>query len=261
VLELFHHQDTFFGCLTIQRLRRPPATEVARTSEFDALAAALWHRLPQAGPDSDDVLLATRAFDLELSERCPALNAEQGCSLQDRGKPVVCRVVPLDALQPDSAQAHVLQSRSRDARSFGSDCIQPGVHPGWALVTRRLQVVAEDARATLAAHRRALAAERSLWGDAVFGLMSPELFASQAALERLPAAGFMTLPLAPVLMVLARRSAAARARCVAYLDAQATLAERLLTQAREQGHAQTESVQRLAAFARSNAHLALQLKE
>ena len=239
---------------------RPSATDFDSRAAFDELAATLWHRLPSAQSDTDDVLLATRGFDLGLAARCPALDEAQRCSLHDRGKPAICQVVPLDALTPDAAQHRVLHGRSRDAHYLGSDCIQPGVRPGFALVTRRLSVVDSDARAALAEHRRVLAAERRTWGDAVFQLLRAELFASPSALERLPAHGFVTLSLVPVLMVLAHQSSVLRARCLDYLHAQARLAETLLEAARHGGQRELDSVRQLTAFARSNRTLALNLK-
>ena len=244
----------------MQRLRRPPTNDAASKLAFDELGSALWHRLPSARHDTDDVLLATRGFDLGLSERCPALDDDQRCTLHDLGKPTICRVVPLDALTPDSAQHHVLQSRRAEALYLGTDCIQPGVRPGFDLITRRLSVVDSGARAALAERRRDLAFERRSWGDAVFQLLHTDLFASPEALERLPPDGFMTLSLVPVLMVVARDSAA-RARCLQYLAAQGTLAERLLGQARQAGQGERASVRQLAAFARSNAAFSRQLKE
>lgn len=232
----------------------------ATCQAFDALAAELWHRLPGAPPGTDDVLLSTRGFDLGLSERCPALDTEQRCSLHERGKPAVCRVVPLDALSPDCAQHGVLASREAQAHGFGSDCIAPGLRPGFTVLTRRLRVVDASAERAVAERRKDLAAERRLWGDAVFELLEPELFASPAALERVPARGFMTLSLTPVLLVLSRRSAALRRRCCHYLEAQGELAERLLREADPRHLAERESVRQLERLARANARLFLQLK-
>jgi hypothetical protein len=254
--ELLHHQHTFFGCLTIQRITRPALPEPALHEEFERLAATLWHRLPSASAHTDDVLLATRAFDLGLSERCPALDEQQRCSLHADRKPSICRVVPLDALQPDRAQHLVLAGREAEARHFGSDCIAPGQKPGFSVVTRRLEVVNGDARAALAQRRADLAEERAAWGDRVFQLLSADLFASEAALERVPKSGFMTLSLAPVLISLLQQSLLSPARCLAYLDAQAVLAERLLRAAPE-----SDGVRQLTAFAATNARLRLQLKE
>ncbi len=260
VAELFQHQDTFFGCLTVQRLQRPSAEQPALASGFDVLAGQLWHRLPNARPDTDDVLLATRGFDLGLSDRCPALDDAQRCSLHELGKPAICRVVPLDALVPDREQHAVLHSRRAEARYLGSDCIQPGVRPGFDLITRRLSVVDSEAQAALAARRRDLALERRTWGDAVFELLRADLFDAPAALERLPRDGFMTLSIVPVLMILARDPALV-ARLRQYLAAQARLAEGLFARARSAGQAELASVRQLTAFARSNAALARQLKE
>jgi len=258
--ELLHHQHTFFGCLTIQRMARPPLSDAALRTEFDQLAASLWHRLPEGNARTDDVLLATRAFDLGLSERCPALDEQKRCSLHEDRKPSACRVVPLDALQPDRVQHLVLASRETEAHYFGSDCIVPGQTPGFEVVTRQLDVVAQGARAALAQLRDDLARERDTWGDRVFQLLRADLFPS-AALERLPQAGFMTLSLVPVLISLLERSLLSRARCVAYLEAQARLAERLLGNAAASGHAEHDTVRRLAAFARSNARFCKQLKD
>ncbi|HYP76918.1 MAG TPA: hypothetical protein VER12_13215 [Polyangiaceae bacterium] len=259
--ELLHHQHTFFGCLTVQRIARPGLADVELSQEFERLAASLWHRLPDVGADTDDVLLATRGFDLELSERCPALDGEQQCSLQADRKPSICRVVPLDALQPDRAQHLVLASREAQAHHFGSDCIAPGQRPGFALVTRRLSVVDESARTALAQRRAELARERVSWGDRVFQLLRADWFSSHTALSRLPRNGFMTLSLAPVLIALLERSELSRSRCVAYLEAQGTLAERLLRAASESGQSERDSVRQLTALARTNARLSSQLKD
>jgi len=217
--------------------------------------------LPEGNARTDDVLLATRAFDLELSPRCPALDEQQRCSLHGQHKPSVCRVVPLDALQPDRLQHLVLASREAEAHYFGSDCLTPGQSPGFDVVTRRLSVVNDDARAALARRRADLEAERGAWGDRVFQQLRANLFATPSALERLPQAGFMTLSLAPVLIALLERQKLSRARCWAYLDAQARVAERLLGAAQAAGHAERTTVRQLIAFAGTNARLRAQLNE
>jgi len=261
VPELLHHQHTFFGCLTIRRIARPRQDDRAWGAEFERLAAKLWHRLAAGDAHTDDVLLATRAFDLGLAERCPVLDQEQRCSLHTDRKPAICKVVPFDALAPDAAQHRVLSERAAEARSFGSDCIVPGEKPGFDVVTRRLTVVDGGARQALAERRRDLAEERVAWGDRVFQLLEPDLFSSTSRLERVPSAGFMTLSLAPVLIALLEQSKLSRARCVAYLDAQALVAERLLYAATEAGHGESDRARQLAAFTRTNARLRLQLKD
>ncbi len=247
VPELFHHQHMFFGCLMVQRVPHHAAAQ--------ALAEQLLHAIPGAPATADRVLLATQAFDTGLSDHCPALNAELGCSLHGSHKPGICRVVPFDALLPDSLQHLVLAQRAADARYLGSDCIAPGARPGFALVTRRLQVVQDDARAALADRRRDLAEERIRWGESVFRALLPELSAGGSVLEKLPIQGFITLSLAPVLLTIAQASERARTRCVAYLEAQSLLAQRTLATARDRGLEQTEAITRLAAFSRTNARL------
>jgi Fe-S-cluster containining protein len=259
--ELLEHEHTFFGCLTIQRIARPPLSDAALRTEFDQLAASLWHRLPEGNARTDDVLLATRAFDLGLSERCPALDQQQRCTLHGPQKPSVCRVVPLDALQPDRLQHLLLANRAAEAHYFGSDCLTPGQSPGFDVVTRRLSVVNDDARAALARHRQDLEEERSAWGDRVFQQLRGNLFSTPSALERLPRAGFMTLSIAPVLIALLERGKLSRARCWAYLDAQARVAESLLAEAQAAGQAERDTVRQLIAFAGTNARLRVQLKD
>lgn len=259
--ELLHHQHTFFGCLTIRRIARPPQSDAALRAEFEQLAAKLWHRLPAGDAHTNDVLLATRAFDLGSSERCPALDHEQRCSLHSDRKPSICKVVPLDALAPDRAQHHVLSGRATEAFSFGSDCIVAGEKSGFDVVTRRLTVVDSRARQALDERRSDLAAERNAWGDRVFQLLRADRFASTSTLERVPSVGFMALSLAPVLIALLEQSKLSRERCIAYLDAQALVAERLLRGAAETGHAETDRARQLSAFARTNARLRLQLKD
>ena len=95
----------------------------------------------------------------------------------------------------------------------------------------------------------------------MFQLLRPELFPSPTALERLPKAGFVALSIAPVLITLMEQSSLTRTRCLAYLDAQTRLAERLLHEALTSGHAERDTVRQLSAFARTNARLRSQLKD
>ncbi len=224
-------------------------------AQSQALAEQLLHAVPGAAATADRILLATQAFDAGLSQHCPALSGERRCSLHGPHKPAICRVVPFDALLPDSLQHLILAQRATDTQYLGSDCIAPGVRPGFAVVTRRLAVVQEDARAALAERRRDLAEERLRWGQRVFQALLPELSAGGSALEKLPSQGFITLSLAPVLLVLAEASERSRTRCVAYLEAQSVLAQRTLATARARGLERTEAVVRLAAFSRTNERL------
>jgi hypothetical protein len=225
VPELFHHQRTFIGCLSVRWL----------------------------GEARSDLLLATRAFDTGLSEQCPALDAGRRCSIHDDKKPAVCRVVPFDELLPDRLQHLVLSERATEARYLGSDCIVPGVRAGFPVVTRRLEVVDEGARAALAERRHDLANEQLFWGRTVAPLLRAELLSQRSGAGQ--AGGFLTLSIAPVLMVLADASTRCRERCMAYLAAQAILCERTLKDARLAGFAERAAIRQLAAFTATNARL------
>lgn len=190
---------------------------------------------------SGDIAFAAQA--LGFGEPCPALNDDQRCAIHDDRKPVTCRVVPFDAWLPEELQHLVLASRAAEAHYLGSDCLTPGTRAGFPVVTRRLSVVESGARAALAERRRDLADEQRFWGRAVFQMLRAELLAPASRFLSLPAGGFLTLPLAPVLLVLASMSERCRERCIAFLDAQALLCER--------PHPSPER----AAFARSNARL------
>jgi Fe-S-cluster containining protein len=228
VPELFHHQRTFIGCLSVRWLGEPA-----------------------------QLLLGTRAYDTELSEHCPALDGERHCSIHDDHKPAVCRVVPFDEQLPDHLQHLVLAERAAEARYVGSDCIAPGTRAGFPVVTRRLELVDEGARAALAERRRDLANEQRFWGKSLTPLLAAELGSHSARAGSFPehAGAFLTLSIAPVLMELAAASTRCRERCMAYLVAQGTLCERTLKEARRAGFAEHAAIRRLAAFTGTNARL------
>jgi hypothetical protein len=230
VPELFHHQHTFIGCLSVRRFQNPDT-------------------------GSEQVLLATQAFDAGLSEECPALDGERRCSIQDQRKPAICRVVPFDALLPDRLQHLVLAGRAAEAHYLGSDCISAGKRSGLPVVTRHLSVVDEHARTALLQRRRDLAEERRFWGDAVLKMLHAELLSQPAQLARVPLGGFLGLSIAPVLMVLADASPRSRERCMVFLDAQALLCERTLQAARDRGREGHATTRQLRAFCATNARL------
>ncbi|HEX7452784.1 MAG TPA: YkgJ family cysteine cluster protein, partial [Polyangiaceae bacterium] len=142
VPELFHHQRRFIGCLSVRWLGEPA-----------------------------QLLLGARAYDTELSEHCPALDGERHCRIHDDHKPAVCRVVPFDEQLPDHLQHLVLAERAAEARYMGSDCIAPGTRAGFPVVTRRLELVDEGARAALTARRRDLANDQRFWGKSLTPLL------------------------------------------------------------------------------------------
>jgi Fe-S-cluster containining protein len=208
VPELFRHQGTFLGKLAVRRVSR-----------FTPAGAVL--------PDApSDWLLVTHGWTDERLGRCPALDAEGRCGLHGEQKPSTCLVVPLDPLVPDGAQARVLAERAREAAYFGAGCLRDGPRPGFRPLVRRLRVVDPDMQAALARRRRELVLEKRHWGGAAFRLLEPQLFADPAALERIPPNGFLSLSIAPVVMVLAEVSPRCRARCLEYVEAQLELATR-----------------------------------
>jgi len=251
VPELFHHQERFFGCLTLRRVRR--ITSGPDLAAYDALANTLLHRV--AFDAEYDLLIATQAFDAGSSARCPALGDDGGCAVHRDRKPAVCRVVPLDALVPDALQHQVLAERAQDALDWGADCIAPGIRAGFEPLTRRLAVVNDSARQALRAHRESLADERRFWGKAVFRVLEDDLFRDAARVRALPSVGFFALSLAPVLMVIGVASERCRRRTLAFLDAQLWLARRTLERASRDGDPQDDALARLAAFARTHAEL------
>ncbi len=187
---------------------------------------------------SSDVLLFTHAWHDERLGRCPALAADGRCSIHDERKPLVCSLAPLDALLPDAWQHSLLAVRARDMASFGADCIAAGERPGFVPLVRRLTVVDPAARSLLERRRAALALEKRHWGTGVFRLLAPELFAKPEALAKIPPDGWLSLSVAPVLMVLAEVSAACRERCAEYLEAQLALAQTLGAEHVVRGHSQ-----------------------
>jgi len=207
VPELFRHQHRFVGRLAVRR--------VPRLEPGDA------------GRGGSEVLLVTHAWHDERLGRCPALADDGRCAIHAENKPLVCSIAPLDALVPDALQHRVLAQRAREAAYLGADCIAGSARDGFAPLVRRLHVVDLDAKRALAARREALVLEKRFWGTAVFRLLQSELFANPTALAKIPPDGFMSLSLAPVIMVVAEASARCRARCLEYLDAQLVLAARL----------------------------------
>jgi hypothetical protein len=239
--ELFHHERRFIGCLTLRRVKRVRRGEpLAGLGEhrrvdaedelaFAALAARLLHPLPAHPRESGSgasmyALLAVQAWYEPDRGRCPALGPDGSCSVHHDRKPTACRVAPLEAWLPDRFQAGVLASRLSAAEYRGSDCVLPGERAG-RVVTRGLKLVQPEARDVLARRRAELASDKRFWGDAVFAELARDLASDPAALARIPLQGFVSIPLAPILLVLARVSERCRARCLRFLEAQLGLIE------------------------------------
>ena len=221
--ELFHHQHRFLGRLAVRRVRRL-GPSVSASAEC-------------APPDAPrDLLLVTHAWHDERLGRCPALASDGRCSIHTAGKPLVCSLAPLDALLPDAWQRVVLAARTREAAFLGADCIAAGERPGFVPLVRRLHVIEPEAQALLARRRAELVLEKRHWGTGVFRLLVPELFAKPEMLAKIPPDGYLSLSVAPVLMVLADISEACRKRCIEYLEAQLALARTLGAEHVVRGH-------------------------
>ena len=233
--ELFRHQTRFVGCLSTRRLAEPPAGIDARAlADLHAFFSRYAQRSTSRGAGYY-VLLTAQAYGDPLAAACPALSADKLCTLQDNGKPLACRVVPLEATQPDLFQLSILQGRAREAEYMGADCIQlrSGPEPvvetarNGSTVPRQLPVLVEgprilepEARRALELRRASLFRDRLHWGDRVFELLRHDLFEHP---ERVPEQGYLCLPLAPALSVISAFSNALTRRVVEYLTAQIEL--------------------------------------
>lgn len=235
--ELFHHEGRFVGCLAIRRVpRHRPHEELAcgerahRVSAEDVTEAdALADRLLFTA--SARYSIATQAIDYASLGGCPARLADGRCDIHNDRKPATCGTVPLDPLLPDRLQHVVLMSR-RLGEGYGRvDCIAAGKSEGYAVLVDGGEVVDAGYRAGMVQQRDALAAEKAAWGEAVFALLKRELFDDPAQARRIPASGYLSLPLVPVLMVLAERSSESRDRCLRYAQRQQALIAAKVAQA------------------------------
>jgi Fe-S-cluster containining protein len=216
--ELFHHQQRFIGALGVRRVHRPLT---AHAAEHADLATRVLHE-----SSNKHFALLTQAIDYASSERCPALLEDGLCAIHDTRKPRACSVVPLDALLPDSMQYAVLATRTvGGAEYIGADCIVPGERSGFREQTRLSALTDPLARQALEDHRHDLAADKRFWGNAVFGELQRDVLSHREGLASIPVVGVLTLPLAPVLLVLADVSSRCRQRCIEYLEAQISLME------------------------------------
>ncbi|MDB5978021.1 MAG: YkgJ family cysteine cluster protein [Nevskia sp.] len=227
--ELFRHQGLFVGCLAIRR----------------------------AASGMRDISVHTQAFDYATLNRCPALGEDLRCSIHDKGKPAVCAVVPFDADVPDGLQHAVLLSRNRSENYIGANCIVAGESADHDVVVRDGRLVDSGYIDALARRREAVRIDRHYWGDALLRLLRSELSASAS----IPAAGYFTLPLVPVLQFVAGVSQSCRVRCLAYIDSQIALIDRMLVAALQRKTSQDRDTTReLRSFNNAYALLRRQLE-
>lgn len=235
--ELFHHERLFVGCLSLRKIKRQTAGDILLTSDahyrlssedatlLDDLANAQLFKVSQA--DRYFLSIMTQAMDYEALNRCPALNENQGCSIQNDRKPSVCTMVPFDSLYPDSLQNIVLLSRR-----FDENCIITGQSNGYQLVVANRQVADQSFREALQRRRDDLMLEKQLWGHAVFKTLRTELLCHSDQAAKIPADnGALLLSIIPVLQVLAILSEPLRIRCLRYVDSQLCLLDDKITQA------------------------------
>lgn len=237
--ELFRHADRFVGALSLRRLRPPRAGtrhvldgHVVEVSEEDVAAfSALARRQGHPLPNGDVLMIATQAIDYPSRGRCPALGDDGRCTIH-ASRPSTCAMVPLDAWVPDRLQAVSLAAKRRGGEhDIGADCLsltpapsRSPASPGGFIPLVAAGAVADPGYAAALARRRDdEARDKHDWGDAVCRLLMPELLGPARAIESIPFAGYRTLPLVPVLAVLADDGPEARARGQGYIAAQRRL--------------------------------------
>ncbi len=151
--------------------------------------------------------LALQGHEAPSLSACPALAADGLCSLHAQGKPAMCASVPLDPRRPDVAQEIVLRRRLPGGpEDFGAQCLAEGPVLPPLLVDG--EVVDAGHRQALLAARAALAEEAPLWREPLQARLAPLLSA-------VPADGFLSLPLTPLLELLSDSGAPERARRLA----------------------------------------------
>ena len=262
--ELFRHQRVFIGTLGLRRVRRVRARDslgrgsaALEASEEDRaacarIAADCLHPMSTNDTSGYDLLFAPLGFDDPSLGRCPALGQDSRCTIHGRDKPAMCRAVPFDPLMPDRLQHLVLAERWAESDELGARCIARTTDPQ-RMSVQGVRVLDGDARRALSAGRRALAADKRFWGNALFTQIAEQFLTEPESAERIPTQGFLVIPLAPVLELLAGFSDRCRERCLDYLDAQIVLCETAARacQARNQS-LPGESLGRLRGFLRAN---------
>jgi len=204
VPELFHHEDLFVGTLGVRR-------------------------------GAAGLVLATQALDFPSLEACPARRDDGLCGIHGDRKPAMCGTVPLDPHHPDDRQHVVLFSRTTGAGYVGAECLVPGRRDGMPVLVADGEVVDRGYRAHLHGHRRALGHEAREWGDTVSALLRGQM-APPAAND------VVTLPLVPVLAVLAARSERARLRSLRYVQRQRALLDRKIGEGLARKHPRDKPV-------------------
>ena|GEM_PF-488404 len=240
VPELFHHENRFVGSLGLRRVRRHKIGELLPAADsryaltpddeklLNDLAAMQLYKTDKFKHLGEyDFSIMTQALDYEAENKCPALGADQHCTIQHDRKPTVCSLVPFDSLYPDSLQNIVLLNRN-----FAENCIFKGEKADYPIIIKDRQVVSRPYQSALELRRKDLQSEKRYWGNAVFAMLEMQVFSQSAEIAKIPQDnGLLLLPLVPVLMVLAEISEKCQARCLQYIDSQIKLIDLKIAQA------------------------------
>lgn len=229
--ELFKHQHRFFGNLALRTVYTPPSQTawpaLDTRPDPNAPTEALIQRMlyPVAGSIRLYAALQGQAFGFPSQPRCSELLADGKCAIHGQGKPTVCSIVPLDALEPDHRQSDVLASRLDEAVFLGAECISREPPSSPRAVARGAHLVNEPLRLALSHHRRALELEKHYWGNRVFAFLGsgPNAIDWHA----LPPGSWMEVAITPVLATVAELSPNCRLRTIEYAHSQILLGEKL----------------------------------
>jgi hypothetical protein len=216
------------------------------------LAERILHPIP--GSRDLYAALAGRAFGFPSQPTCSSLLPDGRCGVHEVGKPGVCSVVPLDALEPDHAQSAVLASRLDEVAFNGAECITRELPTSRRVVAHGEHLVNEPLHAALERHRRALKLEKHYWGNRVFAFLSNG--ANAVPWLSLPPGNWLELGLTPVLAAVAELSPNCRLRTIEFIHSQVLLGEKLAhaTEARR-SLVDLPAVQRLRAYLQALAQL------
>lgn len=201
-----------FSCSACGRCcNSPPLLSLAELLRFeDVFVGSL--TLSRGAP------LALQGHEAPSLSACPALQSDGLCSLHAQGKPAMCAAVPLDPRRPDAEQPIVLRRRLPGGpEDFGAQCLAEGDALPPLLVGG--EIVDVDHRRALLASRAALAEEDPLWREPLQARLAPLLGA-------VPAGGFLSLPLTPLLELMSEQGTGERARRLAAAQ-QRLLAQRI----------------------------------
>lgn len=259
--ELFKHQQRFFGSLALRTVSRPQRIALSEmnsdvfdraTATQDALAERALHPLP--GSRDLYAALTGQAFGIPSQPHCPALLPDGRCGVHEAGKPAVCGVVPLDALEPDHQQSNVLASRLDEVAFNGADCITREEPTSRRVIAHGEHLVNAPLQAALERHRRALELEKHYWGNRVFAFLSSG--SNAVPWLSLPPGNWLELGLTPVLAAVAELSPNCRLRTIEYIHSQILLGEKLAhTSEARRSLVDLPAIQRLRAYLQALAQL------